>query len=222
MGSFTFAHPAPRSPPHLFRADHCLLRQLQRRRRRDPPGWRPGHPSAAQHPLFPGTALTHRPFWVTALARDPPPREGAATRLTPAFVERSPSPLPARPGGPNSTKRRPPAQHPAPRDRTADLCSPSFLGLQPGAGPCAPPPYETLFGKGHAVPTMETPGPGLRRRPSPWRPGVQLRLYFSSRALGHGDWRGSVSRPCAQTSQLHGHRIMGRRGRAQKGKSANL
>ena len=69
---------------------------------------------------------------------------------------------------------------------------------------------------------METPGPGLRRRPSPWRPGVQLRLYFSSRALGHGDWRGSVSRPCAQTSQLHGHRIMGRRGRAQKGKSADL
>ena len=41
----------------------------------------------------------------------------------------APYPLPARPGGPNSTKRRPPAEHPAPRDRPADLSSPSFLGL---------------------------------------------------------------------------------------------
>lgn len=49
---------------------------------------------------------------------------------------------------------------------------------------------------------METQGPAasLLFLQGPWARGL----------------RGSVSRPCAQPSQLHRHRILGRRGRAQK------
>ena len=110
------------------------------------------------------------------------------------------------------------------RPGTAPLTSapPPSSDCSPGLDPVQRLLTRHLSGRDIAVPTMETPGPGLWRRPSPWRPGVQLRLYFSSRALGRGDWRGSVSRPCAQPSQLHRYRILGRRCRAQKGKSANL